>query len=85
MDLLVEVQTSNVTGKGPYLPLKKMSLLIWKLSLCIFGGIHEAHVIKNKKRLTEGLPLIEDPMETISKLIPARVHAYCTSKTRIEL
>jgi len=67
MDLLVEAQT---TGTQPMLPLKKMSLLIWKMSLCVFGGVSEAHVIKNKKRITQSLPLVPDPMETIAKLVP---------------
>ena len=47
-----------------------MSLLIWKISLTIFGGFDQAHTIKNKKRITEGLPTIGNPMETINKLTP---------------
>ena len=77
MDLLVEAQTITT---APRLPLKKMALLIWKLSLTIFGGTEQAHINKNKKRITEGLPPIPNSMDTISKLTPViglvRIHIF---------
>lgn len=67
MDLLVDAQ--NVTT-SPLLPLKKMSLLIWKLALTIFGGFDNALTIKNKKRISHGLEPIPNAMETVNKLTP---------------
>ena len=45
-----------------------MSLLIWKLSLTIFGSFEDAHHFKNQRRQAEGLPLLKNPMETINCL-----------------
>ena len=67
MDLLVDAQ--NVTT-SPLLPLKKMSLLIWKLALTIFGGFDQALTIKNKKRISHGLEPIPNAMDTVNKLTP---------------
>lgn len=67
MDLMVEA--TQQMGQ-PILPLKKLSLLVWKLTLAIFGGFQEAHDLKNKKRLEEGLDLLESPMDVIRQLTP---------------
>ena len=63
------VEATQQMGQ-PILPLKKLSLLVWKLTLAIFGGFQEAHDLKNTKRIDEGLDPIENPMDIVRQLTP---------------
>ena len=67
MDLMVEA--TQQMGQ-PILPLKKLSLLLWKMTLAVFGGFQDAHELKNAKRAAQGLEKTENPMDIIRQLTP---------------
>ena len=67
MDLMAEA--TQQTGQ-PILPLKKLALLVWKLTLAIFGGFQDAHEMKNQMREKENLEPIPNPIEIIKQLSP---------------
>ena len=67
MDLMSEA--TQQTGQ-PILPLKKLALLVWKLTLAILGGFQDAHEMKNKMREKENLDPVPNPIEIIRQLSP---------------